>query len=87
MAMKKEWMNMVGFTLTILTILGTFIFTQGRISNKIESFEKDINTNSVRVNKNQSDINNINIAQAKMDTKLDAILQRFDIVETLIVEN
>ena len=78
---------MVGFALTILTILGTFIFPQGRISNKIESFEKDINTNSVRVNKNQSDINNINIAQAKMDTKLDEILQRFDIVETLIVEN
>ena len=76
--------NIIGTSLTILTILGTFIYTLGITSNKIESFEKDINVNVVRINKADDSINDLEISVAKLETKIDEWGKR---LETLIVEN
>ena len=76
--------NIIGTSLTILTILGTFIYTLGITSNKIESFEKDINVNAVRINKSDDDINDMKVSVAKLETKIDEWGKR---LETLIVEN
>jgi len=76
--------NIIGTSLTILTILGTFIYTLGITSNKIESFEKDINVNAVRINKADDDINDMKVSVAKLETKIDEWGKR---LETLIVEN
>ena len=82
MAMMDK--NIIGTSLTILTILGTFIYTLGITSNKIESFEKDINVNAVRINKADDDINDMKVSVAKLETKIDEWGKR---LETLIVEN
>ena len=42
----------LGTLITICTILGTFIYTQGMMTNKVESFEKDSTSHSVKINKN-----------------------------------
>ena len=76
--------NIIGTSLTILTILGTFIYTLGITSNKIESFEKDINVNAVRIKKADDDINDMKVSVAKLETKIDEWGKR---LETLIVEN
>ena len=76
--------NIIGTLLTILTILGTFIYTLGITSNKIESFEKDINVNAVRINKADDEINDMKVSVAKLETKIDEWGKR---LETLIVEN
>ena len=74
----------LGTLITILTVLGTFIYTQGMMTNKIESFEKDINVNAVRINKADDDINDMKVSVAKLETKIDEWGKR---LETLIVEN
>ena len=73
----------LGTVITICTILGTFIYTQGFMTSKMESFEKDANTQSIKVNKNSEDIDNLNISVAKVETKIDEWGKR---LETLILE-
>ena len=75
--------NLIGTALTILTILGTFIYTQGVTSNKMESFEKDIIQGQKKINKNQEDIQDLEISVGKIETLME---ERFDKLESLIME-
>ena len=75
--------NIIGTSLTILTILGTFIYTQGVTSNKMESFEKDIMQSQKKINKNQEDIQDLEISVGKIETLME---ERFDKLESLIME-
>ena len=74
----------VGTVITILTVLATCIYTQGIMSNKIESFEKDSNVNSVRIHNNSEDIDALEISVAKIESKIDEGFKR---LETLLIEN
>ena len=74
----------VGTVITILTVLATCIYTQGIMSNKIESFEKDNNVNSVRINNNSEDIDALEISVANIESKIDEGFKR---LETLLIEN
>ena len=74
----------LGTLLTIFTILGTFIYTQGIMTSKVESFEKDTNVNTIKINKNADDIKDLEISVAKVETKIDEWGKR---LETLIIEN
>ena len=73
----------LGTLLTICTILGTFIYTQGIMTSKVESFEKDTNTHSVKINKNQEDIQDLEKSVIKIETMME---ERFDKLESLIME-
>ena len=73
----------LGTLLTICTILGTFIYTQGIMSSKIESFEKDANNQSIKVNKNQESIQDLEKSVIKIETMME---ERFDKLESLIME-
>ena len=75
--------NLIGTALTIFTILGTFIYTQGVTSNKMESFEKDIIQSQKKINKNQEDIQDLEISVGKIETLME---ERFDKLESLIME-
>ena len=75
--------NLIGTALTILMILGTFIYTQGVTSNKMESFEKDIIQSQKKINKNQEDIQDLEISVGKIETMME---ERFDKLESLIME-
>ena len=73
----------LGTLLTICTILGTFIYTQGIMTSKVESFEKDTNTHSIKINKNQEDIQDLEKSVIKIETMME---ERFDKLESLIME-
>ena len=74
----------LGTLITILTILGTFIYTQGMMTFKVESFEEDTVKHSIRINKNSDDIGDLKVSQAKFEAKLDEGFKR---LETIILEN
>ena len=73
----------VGTVITVLTILATFIYTQGVMSNKIESFENDTTTHSIKINKNIESIQGLEISVAKIESKLD---NRFDKLEEILMD-
>ena len=74
----------LGTLITILTVLGTFIYTQGMMTNKIESFEKDSTSHSVKINKNVEKIQELEVSVAKIESKID---EGFKMIETLFMEN
>ena len=74
----------LGTVITILTILGTFIFTLGATSNKIESLEIDIDDNSTKILSNQERQQKLEVDLGKVETKIDEWGKR---LETLIIEN
>ena len=73
----------LGTLITICTILGTFIYTQGIMSNKIETFENNTKENKIKINKNQEDIQDLEISVGKIETMME---ERFDKLESLIME-
>ena len=73
----------LGTVITIMTILGTFIYTQGVTSNKMESFEKDIMQSQKKINKNQEDIQDLENSVTRIETLME---ERFDKLESLIME-
>ena len=74
----------IGTLITILTILGTFIYTQGMMTYKVESFEKDTTNHSVKINKNIDNIQKLEVSVAKIESKID---EGFKMIETLFMEN
>ena len=68
----------LGTLLTIFTILGTFIYTQGMMTNKIESFEKDSTSHSVKINKNVEKIQELEVSVAKIESKIDEGFKRIE---------
>ena len=74
----------LGTVITIVTILGTFIFTLGATSNKIESLEIDIDDNSTKILSTQERQQKLEVDLGKVETKIDEWGKR---LETLIIEN
>ena len=73
----------LGTLITICTILGTFIYTQGMMTNKVESFEKDSTSHSVKINKNVEKIQQLEVSVAKIESKIDEGFKR---IENLFIE-
>ena len=74
----------LGTVITILTILGTFIFTLGATSNRMESADIDIEKNTQKILNNQEKQQKVEVDIGKLETKLDEGFKR---LETLIIEN
>ena len=82
---SKYW-NSIGTLITIVTIIGTFFYTSGVMSNKIESSEITIQENSKSIKTNRDKTQNLEIGQERIETKIDGVMSRFDRLETLIME-
>jgi len=76
----------LGTVITICTILGTFIYTQGQVSSRIEAVVNDTESHSIKINKNSDKIQGLDVGQERIETKLDGVMDRFDKLETLIME-
>ena len=76
----------LGTVITLVTILGTFIYTQGIVSNKIESSETSIQENSKKIQTNREKTQNLEVGQERIETKIDGVMETFDRLETLIME-
>jgi len=73
----------LGTILTGVTIIGTFIFTQGSTQTKIEVIEKEQINTVKTVKKNEGDITNLKVSVAKIETQLD---NRFDRLEEMLMD-
>ena len=73
----------LGTIITIGTIIGTFIYTQGVFAQKIDSMESDNANNSRQVMTNRTKIQTLEVSVAKIDTKLD---ERFNRIEELLMD-
>ena len=76
----------LGTILTMITIIGTFIFTQGATTTKIDSIVEDNNESTKSIRNNRNKIQNLEIGQERIETKIDEVMKRFDRLETLIME-
>ena len=74
----------LGTIITIATVIGTFIFTQGATSHRILSVEDDADENSDMIHSVQKDVNKNKVDIGKIETKIDEWGKR---LETLIIEN
>ena len=73
----------LGTLLTIGTLIGTFVYTQGAFSARVESFEKEVTVHSVKTNKNSDKIQKLEVSVAKIESKLD---NRIDKLEELLMD-
>jgi len=74
----------LGTIITILTIIGTFIYTQGIMTNKLESMEMEDEKNTMKILNNKDDIVDLRVSVAKIESKIDEGFKR---LETLLIEN
>ena len=77
----------LGTIITICTVLGTFVFCVGATSNKIESLENSIDENRKKIMTNKDKVQSQEVGQGRIETKIDAVMNRFDKLENLILEN
>ena len=73
----------LGTLITISTIIGTFIYTQGVFASKMESIESNNIDNKTKVMSNRNKIQSLEIGVAKIETKLD---ERFNRIEELLMD-
>ena len=73
----------LGTIITGITIIGTYIFTQGSTVNKIETIENEQSKVVKRVKVSEDDIVNLKIGVAKIETKLD---DRFNRLEEILMD-
>ena len=74
----------LGTIITIATIIGTFIYTQGIIDTKIEAFESDSTEDRKKIMTNRDKIHKVEIDVAGIEAKIDEGFKR---LETLLIEN
>ena len=74
----------VGTLITIATIGGTIIFTQGATSHRIESGEKDSLENTESSKSVVKEVNQNKVDIGKIEAKIDEGFKR---IETLFIEN
>ena len=67
-----------------MTIIGTFIYTQGIMTNKLESLEIEDEKNTMKIQNNKDDIVDLKIGVAKIESKIEEGFKR---LETLLIEN
>ena len=77
----------LGTIITIITIIGTFIFTQGATSTRIENIDSKSDENKHSIASNKKKVQNLEIGQERIETKVDAIMNSLNRLETLIMEN
>ncbi len=73
----------LGTIITLVTILGTFIFTQGATTTKIESIESEGRDSRKKIQSNRDRIQNVQVSVARLESKID---EGFKHLEKLLIE-
>ena len=76
----------VGTLITLCTVIGTFVYTQGILDTKIDVFEAADADKTKSIQSNSNKIQNLEVGQERIETKIDEVMKRFDRLETLIME-
>ena len=73
----------LGTLLTLGTIIGTFIYTQGVLATKMDSIESDSADTDKKIQTNVNKIHDVEVNNAKIESKIDEGFKR---LESLIME-
>ena len=73
----------LGTLLTLGTIIGTFIYTQGVLATKMDSIESDSANTEKKIQTNINKIQDVEVNNAKIESKIDEGFKR---LESLIME-
>ena len=73
----------LGTIITLVTILGTFIFTQGATATKIEGIESKGRDSRKKIQSNRDRIQNVQVSVARLESKID---EGFKHLEKLLIE-
>ena len=74
----------VGTIITLVTIIATFIFTQGATSTRLAAIDSDTNDNKTKIMANKDKVQNLEVKIARIETKID---EGFKNLERLLIEN
>ena len=84
--MNKTLIAIIGPAITIITLGGTMLYTQGVMVEKIQTAEQGVEDNSKKIKTNREKSQNLEVGQERIETKIDGVMDRFDRLETLIME-
>ena len=73
----------LGTILTLATVIGTFIYTQGVLATKMDAFEDDNENTEKKIQTNVNKIHDVEVNNAKIESKIDEGFKR---LESLIME-
>ena len=65
----------LGTILTLGTIIGTFIYTQGIIATNIENNSIGIDDNRKKIMTNRNKAQSLEVGQERIETKIDMVLK------------
>tara|TARA_R110002012_G_scaffold272092_3_gene457551 strand:- start:4131 stop:4376 length:246 start_codon:yes stop_codon:yes gene_type:complete len=65
----------LGTILTLGTIIGTFIYTQGIIATNIDNNSIDIQSNEKKIMSNRTKTQSLEVGQERIETKIDMMLK------------
>ena len=74
----------LGTIITIATVIGTFVYTQGATQAIISNIDLDTNENTDKIMSNSAKIQKVEIDVARIEAKIDEGFKR---IETLLIEN
>jgi hypothetical protein len=74
----------LGTILTLGTIIGTFIYTQGVIATKMDAIASDGDDNKKTIMSSREKVQTLEVSVAKIETKID---EGFKNLENFLLEN
>ena len=83
---KTTMIAVLGPIITIVTLGGTMLYTQGGLAQTIETTEQNVDDNSKKIRANREKTQNLEVGQERIETKIDGVMDWFDRLETLIME-
>ena len=71
---KSTLIAVIGPLITILTLGGTMLYTQGGIAEKIETTEQGVEDNRKKIMTNRNKVQDIEVQQSSIETKIDMLI-------------
>ena len=83
---RSTLIAVIGPIITIVTLGGTMLYTQGGMAQTIETTEQSVDDNTKKISSNREKTQSLEVGQERIETKIDGVMDRFDRLETLIME-
>ena len=75
---KSTLIAIIGPLITILTLGGTMLYTQGTITEKVTSNEQGVDDNRKKIMTNRNKAQEIEVGQASIESKLDLLIKMME---------
>ena len=75
---NKNLIAFIGPLITIITLGGTMLYTQGSITEKILDNEEQVKSNTKKIMTNRSKVQEIEVGQGRIESKLDLLISMME---------